>query len=151
MSLVYTTMLAIVPLLAFLFSVLKGLGFHRDFEPLLQRFLAPPLGPRAAELSARVVGFVDNVSGLALGSISIAILLYTALSMAQKVESSFNFVWRVDRPRSFARRFSEYLSVMIVGPLIMSVAMGFTATLASTAAMSRLREIGVIGAHVRRC
>ncbi len=144
MSLVYTTMLAIVPLLAFAFSVLKGLGFHRDLEPLLQRFLAP-LGPRAAELSARVVGFVDNVSGLALGSISVAILLFTALSMAQKVESSFNFVWRVDRPRSLARRFSEYLSVMIVGPLIMSVAMGFTATLSSTAAMSRLREIGVIG------
>src|SRR5688572_21504132 len=78
MSLVYTTMLAIVPLLAFAFAVLKGLGFHRDLEPLLQRFLAP-LGPQAAELSARVVGFVDNVSGLALGSISIAILLYTAL------------------------------------------------------------------------
>ena len=145
MSLVYTTMLAIVPLLAFLFSVFKGLGFHRDFEPLLQRFLAPALGPRAAELSARVVGFVDNVSGLALGSISVAILLYTALSMAQKVESSFNFVWRVDRPRSLARRFSEYLSVLIVGPLIMSVAMGFTATLSSTAAMGRLREIGFIG------
>ena len=65
--------------------------------------------------------------------------------MAQKVESSFNFVWRVDRPRSFARRFSEYLSFMLVGPLIMSVAMGFTATLASTTAMTRLREIGVIG------
>jgi membrane protein len=145
MSLVYTTMLAIVPLLAFAFSVLKGLGFHRELEPMLQGFLAP-LGPRAGEISGRVVVFVDNVSGLALGSISIAILLFTALSMAQKVEGSFNFVWRVDRPRSLARRFSEYLSVMLVGPLLMSVAMGFTATLSSTTAMSRLREIGVIGA-----
>jgi membrane protein len=144
MSLVYTTMLAIVPLLAFAFSVLKGLGFHRDLEPMLQGFLAP-LGPRAGEISGRVVVFVDNVSGLALGSISIAILLFTALSMAQKVEGSFNFVWRVDRPRSLARRFSEYLSVMLIGPLLMSVAMGFTATLSSTTAMSRLREIGVIG------
>ena len=44
--------------------------------------------------------------------------------MAQKVESSFNFVWRVDRPRSFARRFSEYLAVLLVGPLIMSVTIG---------------------------
>ncbi len=75
---------------------------------------------------------------------------YSALSMAQKVESSFNFVWRVDRPRSFARRFSEYLSFMLVGPLIMSVAMGFTATLASTTAMTRLREIGLIGRDTRR-
>jgi membrane protein len=144
MSLVYTTMLAIVPLLAFAFSLLKGLGLHRDLEPVLRGFLAP-LGPRAAELSGQVIVFVDNVSGFALGSISIAILLFSALSMAHKVESSFNFVWRVDRPRNFARRFSEYLSFMLVGPLIMSVAMGFTATLSSTAAMTRLREIGVIG------
>jgi membrane protein len=144
MSLVYTTMLAIVPLLAFAFSVLKGLGFHRDLEPILQGFLAP-LGPRGTELSGQIIGFVDNVNGSALASIGIALFLYSALSMAQKVESSFNFVWRVDRPRSFARRFSEYLSFMLVGPLIMSVAMGFTATLASTTAMTRLREVGFIG------
>jgi membrane protein len=144
MSLVYTTMLAIVPLLAFAFSVLKGLGVHRDLEPLLRGFLAP-LGPRGTELSGQVIGFVDNVSGLSLASVAIAILLFTALSLAQKVESSFNFVWRVDRPRSFARRFSEYLSFLFVGPFVMSVAMGFTATLSSTTAMNRLREIGFIG------
>jgi membrane protein len=144
MSLVYTTMLAIVPLLALVFALLKGLGLHRDLEPVLQGFLAP-VGPRAAELASQVIVFVDNVSGFALGIISISIFLYSALSMAQKVESSFNFVWRVDRPRNFARRFSEYLSFMLVGPLVMSVAMGFTATLSSTTAMTRLREIGVIG------
>jgi membrane protein len=144
MSLVYTTMLAIVPLLAFAFSVVKGFGLHRDIAPMLERLLVP-LGARAGEISERLVGFVDNVSGLALGSISIAILLFTALSMAEKVEGSFNFVWRVDRPRSLMRRFSEYLSVMLVGPLLMSVTMGFTATLSSTAAMGRLRQIGIIG------
>jgi membrane protein len=144
MSLVYTTMLAIVPLLAFAFSVLKGLGFHRELEPILQGFLAP-IGPRADEIAGRIIGFVDNVSGSALASIGIVLFLFAALQMAQKVESSFNFVWRVDRPRSFARRFSEYLTFILVGPLIMSVAMGFTATLASTTAMTRLREIGFVG------
>ena len=144
MSLVYTTMLAIVPLLAFVFSVLKGLGVHRDLEPILRGFLAP-LGPRSGELSARIIEFVDNVSGSALASIGIVLLLYTALSMAQKVESSFNFVWRVDHPRSLARRVSEYLSFMLLGPLIMSVAMGLTATLASTAATSHLREVAFVG------
>ncbi|HEX7237174.1 MAG TPA: YhjD/YihY/BrkB family envelope integrity protein [Gammaproteobacteria bacterium] len=144
MSLVYTTMLAIVPLLAFAFAVLKGLGIHRDLEPVLHGFLAP-LGPRSGELSASIVGFVDNVSSSALAITGIVLLLYSTFSMAQKVEGSFNFVWRVDRPRSFLRRFGEYLSVMLLGPLIMSVVMGFTATLSSTAAMTRLREIGFIG------
>jgi len=144
MSLVYTTMLSIVPLLAFAFAVMKALGLHRDLEPLLQSILTP-LGARSTEITGRVIEFVDNASGTALASVGILLLLYTALSMAQKVEGSFNFVWRVDRPRSFARRFSEYLSVMFVGPLVMSVTMGFIATLTSDAAVSRLRELGLLG------
>jgi membrane protein len=144
MSLVYTTMLAIVPLLAFVFSALKGLGVHRDLEPMLRGFLAP-LGPRSGELSGRIIEFVDNISGSALASVGIVLLVYTALSMAQKVESSFNFVWRVDHPRSLARRVGEYLSFMLLGPVVMSVAMGLTATFASTVATSHLREIAFIG------
>jgi membrane protein len=144
MSLVYTTMLAIVPLLFFSFSVLKGLGFHRQLEPMLLNFLAP-LGPRAEELNDTIMSFVDNVSGTALASVSLALLLYTALSMAQKVEESLNFVWQVDRARSFARRFSEYLTVMLAGPLLMSVAMGITAAVSSTALMAGLRATEPFG------
>jgi len=144
MSLVYTTMLAVVPLLAFSFSVLKGLGFHRQLEPLVQNFLAP-LGPRSEELTADIIGFVDNVQGSTLAGASLLLLLFTALSMAQKVEDAFNFVWRVDRPRSLGRRFSEYLSVMLIGPVLMSVAMGMTATVASTTLVGRMREIEPLG------
>ena len=144
MSLVYTTMLAIVPLLAFSFSVLKGFGYHQRLEPLLASFLAP-LGPRSAEVTANIIGFVDNVSGSALAGVSLLLLLFTALSMAQKVEDSFNFVWRVDRPRSLGRRFSEYLSVMLIGPLLMSVAMGMMGTVASTTLVGRLQEIEPFG------
>ncbi len=144
MSLVYMTMFAIVPLLALVFSALKGLGVHQDLQPILRGFLAP-LGPRADELTVQIIGFVDNVSGSLLGGIGSVLLLFSLLMRAQKVEGSFNFVWRVDHPRSLARRFSEYLAFMLVGPLIMIVVLGFTATLSSTAAMTRLREIGVLG------
>src|SRR3970282_1334347 len=147
MSLVYTTMLAIVPLLAFSFAVLKGLGFHRQLEPLLLRALAP-IAPRAEEIAANVVGFVDNISGSVLAGLSVGFLLLTALSMAQKVEASFNFVWRVDRPRSFARRFTEHLSVMLVGPIVLLVTMGVIATLASTTLVNKLRGIQPIGAWI---
>jgi membrane protein len=149
MSLVYTTMLAIVPLLAFAFAVLKALGFHHELEPVLASFLAP-LGPGGAEVTERVLGFVDNVSGSALAGAAIVILLFSGLSMAQKVESSFNYVWRVDRPRSFARRFTEYVSVLFVGPLVMVVALGFTATVESAAAMSALQQVQPLGAWLAR-
>ncbi len=149
MSLVYTTMLTIVPLLAFAFAVLKGLGFHRELEPLLENFMAP-LGPRGAEITTRIVEFVDNVSGSALASVSVIVLLLSALSLAEKVEGSFNFVWRVDRPRSLVRRFSEYLSVIFVGPLLMSVAMGLLATLASATATGWIRSIEPLGTWIAR-
>lgn len=130
MSLVYTTLLSIVPLIALSFSVLKGLGYHRDLEPVLYQFLEP-LGDRATELTARVMEFVENVQSGVLGSLGLAFLLYTVISMIQKVEESFNFVWRVEQPRSLGRRFSEYLSVMVVGPVVMVAAMGLLATLGS--------------------
>ena len=147
MSLVYTTILAVVPLLALSFSVLKGFGFHRRMEPLLLSFLMP-LGPRAEELTANIIGFVDNISGSTLAGVGLGLLLYSALSMAQKFEDSFNFVWRVDRPRSFGRRFSEYLSVLLVGPMIMMIAMGMTATVASTALVERLQGIEPLGSLI---
>jgi membrane protein len=146
-GLVYTTMLAIVPLLALSFSLLKGFGFHHRMEPLLLNFLAP-LGPRSEELTASVIGFVDNVQGSALAGVSLGLLIFTALSMAQRVEDGFNFVWRVDRPRSFARRFSEYLSVMLVGPVIMTIAMGLTATVASTTVIERMQQVEPFGSLI---
>jgi membrane protein len=68
--------------------------------------------------------FVTNMRGELLGSIGLAWLVYTVIATIQKIEGSFNFVWRVERPRSIARRFSEYLSVMIVGPILLAVAIG---------------------------
>jgi membrane protein len=131
MSLVYTTLLSIVPLIALSFSVLKGLGYHRELEPVLYSFLEP-LGDRAYELTAQVMQFVDNVRSGVLGSIGLIFLLYTAISMVQKVEESFNFVWRVEQPRSLGRRFSEYLSVMIVGPTVIVAALSVMATAQSS-------------------
>lgn len=139
MSLVYTTLLSVVPIIALSFSVLKGLGYHRELEPLLYSFLEP-IGDRAYELTAQVMQFVDNVSGGVLGSLGLIFLLYTLISTVQKVEESFNFVWRVEQPRSLGRRFSEYLSVMVVGPAIIVAALGLLATLGSTGFMKTLAD-----------
>lgn len=144
MSLVYTTLLSIVPLLALSFSILKGLGYHRELEPVLYSFLEP-LGNKASDLTAQVMTFVDNVRSGVLGSIGLLFLLYTMLSMVQKVEESFNFVWRVEQPRSLGRRFSEYVSVMVVGPAIIVAALGMLASMSSSSivqSVSRYEPFG---------
>jgi membrane protein len=146
MSLVYTTLLSIVPLIALSFSVLKGMGYHRDIEPVLYYYLEP-LGERATELTGRVMSFVENVRSGLLGPISLVVLLYTVISMVQKTEESFNFVWRVEQPRSWSRRFSEYLSVMIIGPALIFAALSALATLSNntiTQSIARYEPFGTI-------
>ena len=144
MSLVYTTLLSVVPLLALVFSVLKGLGYHRDLEPVLYQFLEP-MGDKGIEFTAQVMSFVENARGDVLGSLGVAFLLYTALSMVQKVEESFNTVWRVAAPRSIARRISEYLGVLIVGPVLIIAALGLMATLRSYRAVQAISQIEPFG------
>jgi membrane protein len=123
MSLAYTTLLSLVPLMVFSFSILKGLGARGDLRYLLHEFFRP-LGDAATQLTENVMQFVANMRGDVLGSIGLAFLVYTVITTIQKVEASFNFVWRVERPRSFGRRFTEYLSVMIVGPILLAVSIG---------------------------
>ncbi len=130
MSLVYTTLLSVVPLIAFSFSVLKGFGIHQQLEPLLYDFLTP-LGEQGERIGSEVMALVDNVKGGLLGGISLAFFIYTAISMVQKVEESFNYVWYVSKPRSFARRFTEYTIVLLIGPVAVVVAIGILASIQS--------------------
>ncbi len=140
MSLVYTTLLSVVPLLAFSFSIFKGLGIHRNLEPFVHEFFRP-LGENAEEMTGRVISFVENMSSGVLGTLGLAFLLFSVISTIQKIEATFNFVWRVERPRSFARRISEYLSLMIVGPIIVVAALSLTASLADVTFIEQLAEI----------
>jgi membrane protein len=144
MSLIYTTLLSIVPLIALMFSLLKGLGYHEDLEPMLYNFLEP-LGDKATELTGQVMGFVENIRTGVLTSVGLVFLIYTAISMVEKVEESFNFVWRVEQPRSLGRRLSEYLGVMLVGPAIIVAVLGLIGTVTQSSlvvALSRHRPFG---------
>ncbi len=148
MGLVYTTLLSLVPLAAFAFAVLKGLGVHRDLEPLIFEFLRP-IGERAGELTTQFMHFVDNVRGDVLGSVGLAILLYTVISTIQKLEEAFNFAWHVERPRSVMRRVSEYLSLMVIGPVFIVVVFSLFSAVASHTSMQWLAIHEPFGTIVR--
>jgi membrane protein len=145
MSLVYTTLLSIVPILAISFSVLKAFGVHNEVvEPFLQKFLAP-LGAKGTEITSRIIGFVENMKVGVLGSIGLGMLFYTVVSVIQKVEKSFNAIWRIRKSRSFARRFSDYISVMIIGPVLIFSAIGLTATFMSNTFVQMILSIEPFG------
>src|SRR6516225_9795911 len=119
MGLVYTTLLSLIPLLAFSFAILKVFGGHRDLQPVVYEFFRPVGDAAAHELTARVMQFANRVSSGLVGSVGLAVLAWTLIGTIKKVEDSFNFVWHVDQPRSFARRLAEYTSLLIAGPVLL--------------------------------
>ena len=144
MSLVYTTLLSVVPLLAFSFSVLKGLGVAEQLEVRLSGVLEP-LGENGVEITARLMDMVDKVNGGVLGGIGLAFFMYTAISMVQKIEESFNYVWYVTESRSFARRFTEYSLVLLIGPVLIVIALGMLTSLQNDAFVQYLVNNNIVG------
>jgi membrane protein len=125
-ALVYRTLLSIVPLLAVGFSVLKAFGAEYKVDAVVARMLEP-LGASGAQLASQVVGFVDNLQVSVLGAIGFVLLFYTVLSVIERIESALNGIWHVRRPRSLARKFSDYLSILLVGPVLVFGALAIMA------------------------
>jgi membrane protein len=144
MSLVYTTLLSLVPLLAVSFSVLKGFGVHNQLEPMLLQALHP-LGSGAQEIVERLIGFVDNTNVRVLGAVGLAVLLYSVVSLISKIEQVFNLTWHIDRQRPIAERFSRYLSVLLVGPVLLFSAVAASASLRSNVFVQQVVDIEPLG------
>lgn len=144
MSLVYTTLLSLVPLVAVSFSVLKGFGVHNQVEPMLMSLLAP-LGEKGQEVTVKIIEFVENTKAGVLGSLGLVLLFYTVVSLIQKIERSFNFTWRISKSRPFKQRFGDYLSVVLLGPLLIFSAIGVTATVMGSSFVRELMTYEGIG------
>ena len=143
MGLVYATLLALIPLVAFSFSILKAFGAHRELEPLIYEFFAP-MGASAADLTRRVMDFADKVRSGLVGTLGLALLLWTLIGTMKKVEDSFNFVWRVEQPRSFARRFAEYLGLLVIGPVLVAAVVGATQLAGSSRSLRLLSSLPLL-------
>jgi membrane protein len=140
MSLVYTTILSLVPFLAVTFSVLKAFGVQNQVEPMLAQALSP-LGADAAEISRRVVAFVNNLRVGVLGAFGVAGLLYTAVSLVGTIENSLNHIWSARQGRTLAVKFRDYLSVIMVAPVLTFSALALTASAQSQTLVQRALEL----------
>jgi len=140
MSLVYTTILSLVPFLAVTFSVLKAFGVQNQIEPMLAHALSP-LGADGAEISRRVVAFVNNLRVGMLGTLGVAGLLYTAVSLVGTVEHSLNHIWNARQGRTLAVKFRDYLSVILVAPVLTFSALALTASAQNQTLVHRALEL----------
>jgi len=147
MSLVYTTLLSLVPLLALSFSVLKYFNVQDQFTPMLYGFFEP-MGEKGLEIHNNILSFVDNVKVGVLGTLGFVVLLYTVISLVQKIERAFNGIWYVPQLRSLSRRISNYLSAILVGPALIVTAISVTASTMNSEFVLSLLAIEPFGSLV---
>ena len=141
MSLTYSTLLSLVPFLAVMFSVLKAFEVQNVLEPFLLEMLQP-LGPEASQVANRIINFVDNIRVGILGAAGVAMLFYTVVTLVAKVEDALNQIWHLPRSRTWPQRVTTYLSVVLVGPVMVFTALTLTASAHSYWLVGRLFEIG---------
>jgi len=144
MALAFKTLLSLAPLLAVLFSILKAFGVHNRMEPAMAEALAP-LGDKGREITAYLLGFVDKMSAGALGAVGLVTLFITVLSLMDSIEEALNRIWRVRASRTLARKFSDYLSAILVGPVLVFAAVTITATLQSSSVVRALLSLDALG------
>ncbi len=132
-ALTYSTLLAIVPILAVVFAIARGFGYNKYIEEWFRGVLASQ--PQAADA---IVGFVNSYlihtqSGIILG-IGLLFMLWTVTILIRNIELAFNSIWQVKKPRSFFRTVTDYMGMFILAPVIIVVTSGisiFVATFAN--------------------
>ncbi|WP_303721957.1 YhjD/YihY/BrkB family envelope integrity protein [Malonomonas rubra] len=140
-ALTYYTMLSIVPLLALTFALLKAFGVQNLLEPLIMEKLQVGDG----EVVQAILGYINNTQVGKMGAIGLIFLLFGVVSLLTNVEKAFNHVWGIRETRPLMRRFSDYLSVILVGPVLIISAISMTSSLASNNLVHKLIEMEMVG------
>lgn len=142
-ALAFTSLLALVPLLAILFAILKELGVQNQVAP----FLLEQLSAGSQEVAARIIKYIDNTNMTSLGGFGFAGLVFTVVMLLDSVEDCFNEIWLVKETRRLSRKLGGYILLIISMPLLIFTALSMTTFLESQAVFhwflitSRLGEV----------
>ena len=145
-ALTYSTLLAIVPIMAVVFAIARGFGYNRYIELWFRDALASQ--PQAAEV---IIGWVNSYlvhtkSGIFLG-VGLVFMLYTVLMLVSNIEQTFNEIWQVKKPRSIFRTFTDYLAMFFLFPILIVISSGLSIFMATMA--SSLPNFLLLGSAVR--
>ncbi len=115
-ALTFYSLLSFVPIIAMLFGIAKGFGFQEKLEQqLMNQF------QEHETVMTQVINFsnslLESTQGGLIAGIGLLILLYSVLKLLNNIEDSFNDIWEVKTSRTLARKFSDYISIVIICPI----------------------------------
>jgi membrane protein len=149
-ALTYITVLSLVPLLAFAFSVAKGFGlYHRLLQTTIQPFVDKTFdvdeAPQMHAAIMRVLEFVNTTNVSKLGIPGLVILAFTVIKLLSTIERSFNDIWGVQRSRGVLRKLADYLTMVTVTPIFLVAATALTIAAQASSAVEYLRTAWHLG------
>jgi membrane protein len=123
-ALAYATMLALIPVLALLFAVWKGLGLQR----LLAANLLERLAPGSHEFVTQIIKYIETTQVASLGVFGVVALLVILVLVMTNVERAFNETWHVSQTRPWERKISDYFSIFLIFPILMAGTISVSST-----------------------
>jgi membrane protein len=130
-ALTFYSLLSVVPVAAMVFGIAKGFGFEENLEKLLLKGLEGQ-----EEIVRKVVDFahalLEDVKGGFIAGLGLAILFYTIIKILSHIENAFNEVWGIKKARSLSRKITDYLSVMLIGPVLFFMSSTMTVFISSS-------------------
>lgn len=136
-ALTYVTALSLIPLLAVAFSIVRLFDPDNTLAGTAVEFIAAG----SPDAQATMLKLLDSADIVGLGSLGAAVLFVSSILALRHLETTLNSIWGIRKDRSLARRFSDYLAVVVVVPLFTGVAMSLGATLQSDPAVTWLLEM----------
>jgi membrane protein len=121
-ALAYATILGFIPLFALLFAILQAIGVPR----LLATYLLENLAPGSRDFATQILHYIEATKVTSLGVFGVVVLLLDLVIVMTNVEKAFNKTWQVGRTRSWSRKVSDYLSIFLIFPILMAVALTFS-------------------------
>lgn len=146
-ALTYSTLLAIVPMLAVVFAIARGFGYNKYIEIWFREVLSSQ--PQVADV---IVSFVNSYlvhtkSGIFLG-VGLIFMLYTVLMLVNNVEETFNQIWQVNNSRPILRSFANYLAMFFLFPIIIVVSTGLSVFMETMA--DSMDNLAVLGPFIHK-
>jgi len=145
-ALTYSTLLAMVPVLAVIFAIARGFGYNKYIEIWFRDALSSQ--PQVADTLAGFVNsyLIHTQSGIFLG-VGLLFMLYTVLMLVNNIEETFNEIWQVSNARPIMRSLTNYMAMFFVVPIIIVVSMGLSIFMATIA--NKMSGIMLLGPAMR--
>lgn len=124
-ALTFYAILSVVPVFAVAFGVAQGFGFEDKLESQIRLTFAGQ-----EEVMNKIIEFsrtsLENVSGGLVAGISILFLLWSVIKLLNHIENALNAIWNLKKSRTFIRKFTDYLSLILVGPIFILLSSSVT-------------------------